>query len=272
MRTWPVTIGLWFIILGAGVDHAYSQSAILGWVKCRCPWGVEYLCGVNTCRLTCEVEQRGPGNHAQCLNPSAGPGYSIRDVAPDPTNGDLVRVCSKPGIDHQVGIVGRDRDLIWIFSAPPQRYLTPKLKDRLQDGEDLVCGEDVLIGGSLAAVRFGADRDLVALYGIRKDGEVVRVVRRIQDGQHHGIWVASSDGTDSVVVKYGEDKDILVRFCFNGKTWLQSVPAIGLVVAGPCVLSAVPAIPDPPVVDTSKAGPVFGGGATRKGDVWIINP
>lgn len=98
-------------------------------------------------------------------------------------------------------------------------------------GTDYDCSDDVKIGNNYVTVRHGDNRDLHAFYGIKSDGQIVGTGVHIFDGQHHNIEPDAS----SFVIRAGNNKDVLTRFCFSDAGWEVSVPeARNGASAGPC--------------------------------------
>lgn len=155
-----------------------------------------------------------------------------------------------------VSIEGRKRDLVGFYYAGRRVYL-----DAIRDGDDLSCNArtvtvpgiqfqtpptsipgteiqtyftpsfqqftvqgDIVVTGSIIAVRHGRKRDLLRAYGIIRNGEkrpigLVRLVFTPRDGSNA---VLHSAGSGDIMFTYGRKRDLNTRFCFNGKVWTRS--------------------------------------------------
>lgn len=92
--------------------------------------------------------------------------------------------------------------------------------DRIQDGRQ----HKVVVGQNYVARIYGKNHDVIKLYGITAGGEIVSKARLVPDGRGH--WIQRLSGTD-VGVTWGQNKDINVRFCFDGTRWKTGYIGIG---------------------------------------------
>ncbi|WP_156884468.1 hypothetical protein [Stappia stellulata] len=114
------------------------------------------------------------------------------------------------GKNHTVVRYGRDNDIFDIFTKKPDGFSRNTYRIEDGDGHGLVSGDNVV--GRL----YGNHKDIIALYGISDDGTVSEWRRGFFDGRFHGMELL---GPSDVGLIYGNDNDIRVRFCFDGKSW-----------------------------------------------------
>ncbi|UWQ31628.1 hypothetical protein K3555_13600 [Leisingera sp. M527] len=114
---------------------------------------------------------------------------------------------------------GRNRDILDIFIHNGNGEFS-RHTDRIQDGRQ----HRVVVGQNFVARVYGRNRDIVKLYGITDDGSIISKARLIADGRGHILHVLS--GSDVGVI-YGRNKDIRVRFCFEGGVWRTGYIGIG---------------------------------------------
>lgn len=114
---------------------------------------------------------------------------------------------------------GNHRDLVDIFiHAGPNSF--KRNTDRIQDGR----GHGMAVGQNYVARLYGNHKDILKLYGIKADGTIVTKARLINDGRGHIMQRLSN--TD-VGLTYGRNKDINVRYCFDGNRWMTGYIGIG---------------------------------------------
>jgi len=114
---------------------------------------------------------------------------------------------------------GRHRDVLDIFLYKEANTYS-RITDRIHDGR----GQRYVAGGNYIARIYGRHGDIVKLYGFQSNGNIVQKAQLIADGRGH-ILTRLSD-TD-VGVTYGRDKDIQLRFCFDGTSWSTGYIGIG---------------------------------------------
>lgn len=114
---------------------------------------------------------------------------------------------------------GNRRDIVDIFiHSGSNRF--QRNTDRIHDGRK----HGMVVGQNYVARLYGNHKDILKLYGIKSDGTIVTKARFINDGREHILkWLSSTD----VGLTYGRNKDINVRFCFDGKRWLTGYIGIG---------------------------------------------
>ena len=153
-----------------------------------------------------------------------------------------------------VSIDGRKRDLL-TFTYKGKRYT-----DTVRDGENLLCdlttipvpyieydstkkpdpitgvtpylmpkskeikvGGDLTTNGKIVALRHGNNRDLLRLYGVLRDSNGNPIgVSQINFAPRDGgdTWVNSESG--DIIHRYGNERDLYTRFCFDGARWTRS--------------------------------------------------
>ncbi|TCS46623.1 hypothetical protein EDD52_1672 [Primorskyibacter sedentarius] len=114
---------------------------------------------------------------------------------------------------------GRHRDVLDIFRYKgADSYI--RITDRIHDGR----GQRYVAGANYIARVYGNHGDIVKLYGFQSNGNIVQKARLIADGRGHGLTRLSE--TD-VGITYGRNKDIRVRFCFDGTRWKTGYIGIG---------------------------------------------
>ena len=121
---------------------------------------------------------------------------------------------------------GRNRDVLDIFLYGPNSTYT-RVIDRIHDGR----GQQIVAGANYIARRYGNHGDIIKLYGIQSDGNILSAARLIADGKGHILTRLSN--TD-VGVTYGNNKDINVRFCFDGESWSTGYIGIKQPFAASC--------------------------------------
>ncbi|WP_226562182.1 hypothetical protein [Salipiger thiooxidans] len=125
----------------------------------------------------------------------------------------------------------------------------------LGDNMWLRCRDDILFGQNIITVRHGRNLDLIYLIGVSSGG-IVALDARLQDGDHHGVTIEG----DSAIIALGENKDVRIRYCFDGKVWTSS--SINRPVFSG--FSATPQITWSPGLDCAKDAIVFFDGATTE--------
>lgn len=121
---------------------------------------------------------------------------------------------------------GNNRDLLYIFHMDDQRTLR-SWTHRIQDG----AGHAVIVGSNFVARLYGRNKDILALYGLTANGDLVHKARFINDGRFHTLRRLSA--TDAGLT-YGRNKDINVRYCFNGSRWMTGYIRIGAAFKSNC--------------------------------------
>lgn len=114
---------------------------------------------------------------------------------------------------------GRNRDIVDIFTHNGQGTWT-RWTYRNQDGSN----HDFVIGSNYVARLYGRNKDIIALYGIKAGEDIIAKARLIADGRGHILRKLSNT---SVGLTYGRNKDINVRYCFDGSTWRTGYIGIG---------------------------------------------
>lgn len=95
-------------------------------------------------------------------------------------------------------------------------YVMPSTKE-------VKVGGDITTNGKVVALRHGRKRDLLRLYGILRDSNgnpigVSQINFAPRDGRD--TWVNSESG--DIIHRYGNERDLYTRFCFDGARWTRS--------------------------------------------------
>lgn len=121
---------------------------------------------------------------------------------------------------------GNYRDLLNIYVRNSSGDFYPRIQDRLQDGRyhALEVVEDA------AALLMGNNKDILRLYGVKSNGQIVVRAALINDGRGH---ILNKLGNDFGLT-YGRNKDIRVRYCFTGTKWRYGYNGIGAPYPNSC--------------------------------------
>ncbi|OLP74744.1 hypothetical protein AK812_SmicGene45636 [Symbiodinium microadriaticum] len=106
------------------------------------------------------------------------------------------------GQNHTVLRYGKDNDIFDIFTRTGNGF--ERYTDRIHDGQ----GHGIVSGINVVGRLYGRHRDILAIYGITENGQVVKWARGFFDGQFHGMELL---GSSDIGLIYGNDDDIRVR-------------------------------------------------------------
>ena len=112
-------------------------------------------------------------------------------------------------------LYGYNRDIMDIF-VPDSSNTIVRNVYRIHDGR----GQAMVVTDTSVARRFGRNADIIRLYGVKDDGEIVIHSRALFHGVHHRVVNLQGD----IGVRYQNESDVrFARFCFREGKWRETL-------------------------------------------------